>query len=48
MMDMMETSGNWMMGLGWIGMLLGAAVAVLLIVLLVVLIQRVSSRSPHK
>ena len=36
MMDMMRACWNWMMGLGWIGMLLGLAV----LVLLVVLIQR--------
>lgn len=39
-MDMMQACWNWMMGLGWMGMLIGLAVLVLLAVLLVVLIQR--------
>ncbi len=45
MMDMMRACWNWMMGLGWLGMLLGLVVLVLLIVLLVVLIRRASKKT---
>lgn len=45
MMDMMRVCWNWMMGLGWVGMLLGLVVLVLLIGLLVVLIQRISRKT---
>ncbi len=45
MQPMMRACWNWMMGIGWIGMVLGLALLVLLVVLLVVAIQR-RSRPP--
>jgi hypothetical protein len=44
--DMMRACWNWMMGLGWAGMLLGLALLALLVYLAVVLIRQVRRRSP--
>lgn len=44
-MGMMRACWNWMMELGWVGMVIGLAVLALVIILLVVLIQRVSRKS---
>lgn len=43
-MNMWENCWNWMMSFGWIGMFLGTA----LIVLIVVLIVRVSGGERHR
>ncbi len=45
MMDMMRTCWDWMMSLGWIGMVLGVALFISLILLVVVLVRRVSRGS---
>lgn len=37
---MMRRCGDWMMSLGWVGMVLGGVLLAALVVLVVVLIQR--------
>lgn len=46
-MDMMRQCWEWMMSLGWAGMLLGVILVAALIVLIVMLIGRTRHASPQ-